>query len=77
MDLACAAGFRALRSEPEGREWGGGCAEGINGGRHGRILLHRRRVMRLQPRVDHERAAAAPVLLVRERIDAMHVGRGV
>ena len=33
--------------------------------------------MRLQAGVDHERAVAAPVLLMRDGVDAVHVGRGV
>ena len=33
--------------------------------------------MRLEPRVDDERPATAPVLLVHRRIDAVNVGRGI
>ena len=49
----------------------------VDAGRHGRILLDGRRVMRLEPGVDDERPTAAPVLLMHRRIDAVHVGRGV
>ena len=41
------------------------------------IVLQRRRVLRLQSGVDHERALAAPVLLLRESADAVEVGRRV
>ena len=51
--------------------------EFVDACRDGRILLDWRRVMRLEPRVDHERPSTAPVLLVHRRIDAMDVGRGV
>ncbi len=38
------------------------------------IIDQGRSVVRLDPRVDHERARAAPVLLVDERADALDVG---
>ena len=41
-------------------------------------IIHQwRSVMGLDPRVDDEWTAAAPVLLVDERIDSFDVGRGV
>ena len=45
--------------------------------RHRRVLLQRRRVVRLDPRVDHQRPAAAPVLVHHAGPDAVDVGRRV
>ena len=54
------------------RPAGGG--ECVDAARHFRVFDQRRGVVRLEPGVDHQRAAAAPVFVVRERLDAVDVG---
>ena len=51
--------------------------QGVNLALDGGIVDQGRGVMRLDPGVDDQRAAAAPVLPVDERVDALDVGRRV
>ncbi len=54
------------------RAAGGG--ERVDAARDFWVFDQRRGVVRLEAGVDHQRAAAAPVLVVHERLDAVDVG---
>src|SRR5438067_2204909 len=53
------------------------CAQGVDALAHRRILHQWRGMLRLDPRIDHQRSLAAQVFLVDERADAPHVRRRV
>ena len=51
--------------------------QGVDAPGNFRVFNQRRRVVRLAPRIDDERPAAAPVLLFDNGADAVNIGRGV
>ena len=54
-----------------------GSGEGVNASRHFGVYDERRGVVGFEAGVDHERAAAAPMFVLCEGVDAVDVGGGV
>ena len=63
---------RACLDDAVERAAGGG--EGVDAARHFGVFDERRGVVRFEAGVDHERAAAAPVFVFGEGVDAVDVG---
>ena len=69
------ARHKDISYDPVQRAAGGG--QGVDAAGDFGVFHQRRGVVRLDAGVDHQRAAAAPVLVVGERVDAVDVGGGV
>ena len=64
--------MKSLLDYPVQRAAGGG--EGVDAAGDFGVFDERRGVVRFEPGVDHQRAAAAPVFVGGERLDAVDVG---
>src|ERR1700722_10637501 len=61
----------------EPMQWPARRTQRVDAFRDGGIFDQRRRMLRLDPRIDNQRPRAAPVLVANALTDAMNVGRRV